>query len=212
MLRNRYRFQGQEMQRDHDLGWYQYRARMYDPAIGRFVSVDPLAEEYTYNSTYAFSENRLIDGIELEGKELGTLYEVTKYISPVAFKVDVHMGSHRRGIGYEISLGIPKIFPFSYRKSFGETYYSHDIIQEKAVHEKRYGTETSYFGLVSVQSIRHESGATTQTVGMVTLGNPVTNVKYSNDWMSDTWKAVLDPFNFHPASIGDGGDRYRTAA
>ena len=33
------------------------------------MSVDPLAEKYTYNSPYAFSENRVIDGRELEGLE-----------------------------------------------------------------------------------------------------------------------------------------------
>jgi hypothetical protein len=31
--------------------------------------VDPLASQYPWNSSYAFSENRLLDGIELEGLE-----------------------------------------------------------------------------------------------------------------------------------------------
>ena len=42
---------------------------MHDPRLGRFFAVDPLASKYSYNSTYAFSENRLIDGVELEGLE-----------------------------------------------------------------------------------------------------------------------------------------------
>lgn len=33
------------------------------------MSIDPLAEEYGYQSPYNFSENRVIDGIELEGLE-----------------------------------------------------------------------------------------------------------------------------------------------
>jgi hypothetical protein len=36
---------------------------------GGFLSVDPLAPEYPWNSPYAFSENRVIDGVELEGLE-----------------------------------------------------------------------------------------------------------------------------------------------
>ncbi len=40
------------------------------PDIGRFFSVDPLAEDYPYNSTYAFQENKMGMGRELEGKEL----------------------------------------------------------------------------------------------------------------------------------------------
>lgn len=33
------------------------------------MCIDPLAEKYTYNSPYAFAENRVIDGRELEGLE-----------------------------------------------------------------------------------------------------------------------------------------------
>ena len=46
-----------------------YKYRMHDPRIGRFFAVDPLSSEYPHNSTYAFSENRVIDGVELEGLE-----------------------------------------------------------------------------------------------------------------------------------------------
>jgi hypothetical protein len=46
-----------------------YTFRMHDPRIGRFFAVDPLSDKYPHNSPYAFSENRVIDGIELEGLE-----------------------------------------------------------------------------------------------------------------------------------------------
>lgn len=39
------------------------------PDVGRFFNIDPLAEKFYYNSTYAFAENRVIDGRELEGLE-----------------------------------------------------------------------------------------------------------------------------------------------
>ena len=42
---------------------------MHDPRIGRFFAVDPLAPEYPWNSTYAFSENKTIAYRELEGLE-----------------------------------------------------------------------------------------------------------------------------------------------
>ncbi|HEV8515833.1 MAG TPA: RHS repeat-associated core domain-containing protein, partial [Cyclobacteriaceae bacterium] len=66
---NRYTYQGQENQDDLDYNEYAYKFRMHDPSMGRFMSVDPLAEKYMYNSPYAFSENRVIDGEDLEGKE-----------------------------------------------------------------------------------------------------------------------------------------------
>jgi hypothetical protein len=38
--------------------------------LGRFFAVDPLASKYPHNGPYNFSENRVIDGIELEGLEV----------------------------------------------------------------------------------------------------------------------------------------------
>ena len=66
---NNYLYQGQELQDDLDLGWYQFKWRMHDPALGRFMVIDPLSEDYYYNSTYAFSENKVTAHIELEGLE-----------------------------------------------------------------------------------------------------------------------------------------------
>jgi RHS repeat-associated protein len=67
----RYGFQGQESD-DEVKGAgnsVNYKYRMHDPRVGRFFAVDPLASKYPHNSPYAFSENRLIDRIELEGLE-----------------------------------------------------------------------------------------------------------------------------------------------
>jgi len=44
------------------------------PDIGRFFNIDPIAEDYKYNSPYAFAENKIGRGVELEGLELGPLF------------------------------------------------------------------------------------------------------------------------------------------
>jgi RHS repeat-associated protein len=67
----RYGFQGQETD-DEVTGsesHVSYKYRMHDARLGRFLSLDPLAPEYAHNSPYAFSENRVIDAVELEGRE-----------------------------------------------------------------------------------------------------------------------------------------------
>ncbi|GIV28861.1 MAG: hypothetical protein KatS3mg027_2675 [Bacteroidia bacterium] len=67
----RFGFQGQEGD-DEVFGkdnLWAYKYRLHDARLGRFFSVDPLADKYPYNSVYAFSENRVIDGVELEGLE-----------------------------------------------------------------------------------------------------------------------------------------------
>jgi len=43
--------------------------RIYDPRIGRFLSVDPLFKDYPWNSTYAYAENEPISNIDLDGLE-----------------------------------------------------------------------------------------------------------------------------------------------
>ena len=67
----RYGFQGQEA--DNELkgegNSINFKYRMHDPRVGRFFAVDPLFKSYPWNSSYAFSENRVIDGIDLEGME-----------------------------------------------------------------------------------------------------------------------------------------------
>lgn len=65
----KYKYQGQERQDELDLNWDSFKWRNYDYAIGRFMSVDPLSEEYSYQSHYNFSENRVVDARELEGLE-----------------------------------------------------------------------------------------------------------------------------------------------
>ena len=64
-----YKFQGQERQDELGLNWDSFKWRNYDYAIGRFMSIDPLTEEYNTWSPYTFSGNRVIDARELEGLE-----------------------------------------------------------------------------------------------------------------------------------------------
>jgi RHS repeat-associated protein len=67
----RYGFQGQE--RDNEIkgdgNHINFEFRGNDPRTGRMWSVDPLSRKYPHNSPYAFSENRVIDALELEGRE-----------------------------------------------------------------------------------------------------------------------------------------------
>jgi hypothetical protein len=66
-----YRYGFQEQETDPELwgGAVSFKFRVEDPRLNRFFSVDPLADDYPHNSPYAFAENRLIDGVELEGLE-----------------------------------------------------------------------------------------------------------------------------------------------
>jgi len=48
---------------------YDYGFRIYDPRIGRFLSVDPLAKSYPWYTPYQFAGNKPIIAIDLDGLE-----------------------------------------------------------------------------------------------------------------------------------------------
>jgi RHS repeat-associated protein len=62
-------FQDQMLDDELGLNWNTFKYRNYDPSLARFHNIDPLAEDYYYNSPYAFSENKVIQYNELEGLE-----------------------------------------------------------------------------------------------------------------------------------------------
>jgi RHS repeat-associated protein len=74
-----YGFNGQEQDGDLMDGAVIFKYRIHDPRIGRFLSVDPLAPEYPWNSAYAFAENQVIWGIDLEGREIDVAIHAKSY-------------------------------------------------------------------------------------------------------------------------------------
>ena len=66
----RYGFNGKEKDKDmNSLTAYDYGFRIYNPAIGKFLTVDPLTKKYPELTSYQFASNRPIDGIDLDGLE-----------------------------------------------------------------------------------------------------------------------------------------------
>ncbi|MNE15501.1 hypothetical protein D3C80_1084110 [compost metagenome] len=64
-----YKYQGQERQDELGLNWDSFKWRNYDYAIGRFMSIDPLAEEYEDYTPYQFASNQPVHANEVEGLE-----------------------------------------------------------------------------------------------------------------------------------------------
>ncbi len=65
-----YKFNGKELDPVHGLGLYDYGARMYDPLVGRWTSVDPMAEKYYHISPYAMCGGNPFKYIDLSGDSL----------------------------------------------------------------------------------------------------------------------------------------------
>ena len=52
-----YLYNGKELQQELGVDWYDYGARFYDPQLGRFTTMDPMAEKFDQQSSYAYALN-----------------------------------------------------------------------------------------------------------------------------------------------------------
>ena len=116
---------------------HAFEYRMHDTRIGRFWSVDPLAGKFPWNSTYAFAENRVVDGRELEGLEwkpnkplTTTNVEIpirvvnacdqTKVVPPVSPKTELRLQMSTKPV-YAIDPGEIRPAPSEYEKAWAES-------------------------------------------------------------------------------------------
>jgi len=73
----RYGFNGKEKDDEGEFGSitnYDYGFRIYNPAIGKFLSVDPLTAQYPFYTPYQFAGNKPIVAVDLDGLEEITIH------------------------------------------------------------------------------------------------------------------------------------------
>ncbi|WP_148373366.1 RHS repeat-associated core domain-containing protein, partial [Bacteroides bouchesdurhonensis] len=69
-----YKYNGKELDTKNGLNWYDYGARHYDAAIGRWQVVDPMAEKYYSTSPYTYCANNPMRFIDPTGMFYGDYY------------------------------------------------------------------------------------------------------------------------------------------
>ena len=65
-----FKYNGKELDRMHGLDWYDYGARMYDPAMGLFTQVDPLAEQYPHLNPYQYCAGNPVKYVDPDGEKV----------------------------------------------------------------------------------------------------------------------------------------------
>ncbi|MCR8559496.1 AHH domain-containing protein [Mucilaginibacter sp. BJC16-A38] len=72
---NTYLYNKKELQQE--LTQYDYGARFYDPVLGRFTSIDPLAEHFPWMTSYQYGSNNPTSKRDLDGLEGVFFFEET---------------------------------------------------------------------------------------------------------------------------------------
>ena len=66
---NRFLYNEKEIQQELDINWYDYGARIYMPELGRWSTIDPLADSSWSYNPYHFVSNNPINRIDPDGRD-----------------------------------------------------------------------------------------------------------------------------------------------
>jgi RHS repeat-associated protein len=128
----RYGFNGKE--NDNDVkgegNQQDYGMRIYDPRLGKFLSVDPLTKEYPELTPYQFSSNSPIENIDLDGLE-----KFSTHINGQEYAVFGPLTTDEAQ--KRLSKSIPQQAKATYAKNIAEVYKAQRTIHGSARTQER---------------------------------------------------------------------------
>ena len=100
-----YKYNGKELDRFQNLDMYDYGARHYDAALGRWFTVDPLTEKYYSISPYVYVVNNQARFIDPDGK------------SPYYTEKGIFLGVDKRGFAGKIIISTMNNYLFAVNRN-----------------------------------------------------------------------------------------------
>ena len=83
-----YKYNGKELDTKKELNWYDYGARYYDAALGRFTTQDAFAEKYPAMSPYQYGANNPVCNIDVNGD---SIWFTSQYQNSQLGKLTMHV-------------------------------------------------------------------------------------------------------------------------
>ena len=128
---NKYRYGFNGKENDNEVkgegNQQDYGMRIYDPRLGRFLSVDPLTKGFPWYTPYQFAGNSPIAKIDLDGEEPKDFKQNWKYQPLFELKTQTGVA----GTGLDIDITDPKLNLVTARMVYDNVTEAYWIICEK---------------------------------------------------------------------------------
>jgi RHS repeat-associated protein len=183
-----YKYTGKELDMEHGLMQYDYEARQYDPTIGRFTTMDPLAEKYYSISPYAYCGNNPVSAYDLHGDSIWytkddnviTMHVTGKVINQSSDNINVSRAAN------DIASGINNAFSGEFEYD-GQTYTLQTSIQLESVTTMDDVTTSDHLFVLADADGKSARGVTSMDGGKVMT---VAASDYANDnWFSNIFSS-----------------------
>ena len=208
-----YKYNGKELDRIHGVDWYDYEARMYDGALGRFTTVNPLTEKYYSTNLYAYCKNNPINRIDPDGKDdyllepRGRLHNCTPYAQRGKSGVDKlhsYSGNSKSPMGKSITVksGLLSQMLEVQKKEEGYSTYGSTRNIEDAAEVFKFAADNSKAEWKF--DVYNDDGAFTAVVATDQKENNVQNGDYAQKELSVNGTKVVN-IHSHPDPNGTKG-------
>ena len=101
-----YKYNGKELDRKNGIDWYDYGARHYDPAIGRWCMVDSLSEKYYSFNSYNYCGNNPARYVDPDGNGWNEAWPFLKSSLSFSFSIGGQANANVKVMGVNVGLGV----------------------------------------------------------------------------------------------------------